>query len=158
MGLENLASVFTDTYRDYLIVCSALHPATQDTVFKIRFYNASGVISSNYRYAALARADDGATPNANSANDAEGRVFNARGVGAGSQQAFNVKGTLFFPKNSNHYTHFDYHASCHNENDARNQFEVGNITYEATDEIVGIQFFMSSGNIDSGVFKLYGLT
>ena len=154
----DLTNIFTDTYRDYLVVCSAMHPATQDSVFHVRFYNSSGEITSTYRYINMARADDGATPNSNSTNDSEGRIFNSRGVGAGSQNAFNVKGTLFFPKNSNHFTHFDYQASCHNSNDGKNFSEVGSITYEGTDEIVGIRFKMSAGNIDTGNIKIYGIS
>tara|TARA_Y100001973_G_C5185708_1_gene327697 strand:+ start:1024 stop:2004 length:981 start_codon:yes stop_codon:yes gene_type:complete len=153
-----LSSVFTDTYRDYLIVCSAMHPASQDVNFHIRFYNASGEISSTYRFIMMALDDGGSSQNSNSTNDAEGRIFNSRGVGGGSQQAFNVKGTIFYPKNSNHYTHFDYQGSCHNENDGKNLSEVGSITYEGTDAIVGIKFFMSSGNIDTGNIKIYGIT
>jgi hypothetical protein len=154
----DLSSVFTDTYRDYLVVCSALHPANHDSVFHITFYNASGEITSTYRYIGIARDDGGSTPNAHSSNDSEGRIFNSRGVGAGNQNAFNVKGTVFFPKNSNHYTHFDYQASCHNSNDGKNFSEVGSITYEGTDEIVGIRFKMSAGNIDTGNIKIYGIS
>jgi len=135
-----------------------MHPASQDVNFHIRFYNASGEISSTYRFIMMALDDGGSSQNSNSTNDAEGRIFNSRGVGGGSQQAFNVKGTIFYPKNSNHYTHFDYQGSCHNENDGKNLSEVGSITYEGTDAIVGIKFFMSSGNIDTGNIKIYGIT
>ena len=154
----DLSSVFTDTYRDYLVVCSALHPANHDSVFHITFYNASGEITSTYRYIGIARDDGGSTPNTNSTNESEGRIFNSRGVGAGDANVFNFKGTLFFPKNSNHFTHLDYQASCHNENDGKNFSEVGSIIYEATDEIVGIRVRMSSGNIDTGNIKIYGIT
>ena len=135
-----------------------MHPASQDTNFHIRFYNSSGEISSTYRFIGIAVDDGGSGQNSTSTNDGEGRVFNSRGVGGGSQQAFNVKGTIFYPKNSNHYTHFDYQASCHNENDGKNLSEVGSVTYEGTAEIVGIKFFMSSGNIDTGNIKIYGIT
>jgi hypothetical protein len=154
-----LSSVFTTTYRDYLIVCSALHVATNNSHVQITFYDSSGEKTSSYRFAALGVADDAANPDANSDNESQGRVFNTRGVGAGSEDIVNIKGTLFHPRNSTHYKYFDYTASSHNENDSnRNQYETGSIIYEATDEIVGIKFAMSSGNIDSGNIKIYGIT
>ena len=154
----DLSSVFTDTYRDYLVVCSALHPASNNTVFHITFYNASGEITSTYRYIGIARDDGGATPNGNATNESQGRIFNSRGVGDGSQNILNVKGTIFYPKNSDHYTHFDYQASCHNQDDGKNFSEVGSIIYEGTDDIVGMRFKMSANNIDSGNIKIYGIT
>jgi len=156
----DIPSVFTDTYRDYLIVCSAIHPQTDRTNFRIRYYNSSGLVTgSSYAYVEIARADDSATPNTQSSSDTEIRIFNNRGVGNGSQEAFNVKGTLFNPRNTAHYKNFSYLATNFNNYDSnRNVHSTGSGIYEATDALVGIKFFMSSGNIDTGNIKIYGIT
>ena len=65
--------------------------------------------------------------------------------------------TLYSPSDTNAYCYADWIATYSRDGGNCN-FLRGAVQFKQTPAVDGITFFMSSGNIDSGVFKLYGIT
>ena len=65
--------------------------------------------------------------------------------------------TLYSPSDTNIYTMADWIATYSRDGGSCNILR-GGVQFKQTAAVDGIRFYMSSGNIDSGVFKLYGLT
>ena len=79
------------------------------------------------------------------------------GVGNDSDQAFNGTMHLFDPSNTTFVKHFI--SECNTNADAgttQHTFVAGYCN--TTTAIDGVQFKFSSSNIDSGIFKMYGVT
>jgi len=65
--------------------------------------------------------------------------------------------TLYSPSDTNAYCYADWIATYSRDGGSANILR-GGVQFKQTAAVDGIRFYMSSGNIDSGVFKLYGLT
>jgi hypothetical protein len=63
---------------------------------------------------------------------------------------------LFNPSSTTFVKHFIYTGNCVQSTYTRNDFVAG--YFNTTSVIDAVQFKMSSGNIDSGVIKLYGIS
>ena len=64
--------------------------------------------------------------------------------------------TLFNPSSTTFVKHFISNCNGNNANYSQNEFSAG--YFNTTSAIDAIQFKMASGNIDSGVIKLYGIS
>ena len=63
---------------------------------------------------------------------------------------------LFDPSNTTFVKHFMARSSCYNPNDTEVDAFVSGY-FNTTSAIDAIQFKMSSGNIDAGTIKMYGV-
>ena len=63
---------------------------------------------------------------------------------------------LFDPSNTTFVKHFIADTNTHTDDDRSSRFFVGGY-FNTTSAIDEIQFKMSSGNIDSGTIKMYGI-
>ena len=160
----SFTSGIDSTYDKYVFKFYDIHPATNNVTFDFQA-NASGgsgyneTITSTFFSAYHNEADSAAALVYDTgADQAQGTSFQALNSGIGNDNdqctsgtltLFNPSSTVFvkhFISASNNYVHSDY---------SQNDFIAGYInTTSAIDEI---QFKMSSGNIDSGVIKLYGV-
>ena len=160
----SFTSGIDSTYDKYVFKFYDIHPATNNVTFDFQA-NASGgsgyneTITSTSFSAYHNEADSAAALVYDTgADQAQGTSFQALNSGIGNDNdqctsgtltLFNPSSTVFvkhFISASNNYVHSDY---------SQNDFIAGYInTTSAIDEI---QFKMSSGNIDSGVIKLYGV-
>ena len=67
------------------------------------------------------------------------------------------KFTLYSPSDTNAYCYADWFGTY--SRDGGNCTNIhGGVQFKQTPAVDGVRFYMSSGNIDSGVFKLYGIT
>ena len=143
------------TYDVYMVRFSNLQPVTDTANLRIRF-TSSGTpdTSSNYDRAFKELNAGGSFSNFSSTNvdyiAVDGSLSNATGeVANGLIYLFNFN-------NSSEYSFITYEASVVNSSSAHKGRQGGAVltVAQATD---GINFFMSSGNIASGTFTLYGL-
>ena len=162
----SFTSNIDSTYDEYVFKFYDIHPGTDNTSFNFQF-NASGgsgynetITSTTFR----TEHDEGdsGTELAYSAgsDQAQGTAVQKvgdSGVGADNDQQISGILHLYAPSNTTFVKHFMGRFCSAAQGDAINDLYVAGYinTTSAIDEV---QFAMSSGNIDSGVIKFYGIS
>jgi len=160
----DFTSGIDSTYPIYKFEFINMHPATDNVKFTFQC-NASGesgfneTITSTFFNAAHAENDGFATLSYRTAEDqAQGTGFQtlSYSVGADADQSFSGYLKIYNPSSTTFVKHF-MSTNCINEkgNAAYESFVAGYINN--TSAIDEFQFKFSSGNIDSGTIKLYGI-
>ena len=142
------------TYDVYMV--QVINVATDTDAQGLRFrFTVSGTpdTSSNYDRAFKNLRADSAFTNINYTNQAELDLGN---IGTGTQEIANATQYLFNFNNASEYSFCTVEASNRNNDSHLRGFQGGGVltVAQATD---GVSYFMTSGNITSGVFTLYGL-
>ena len=152
------SSLITSTYRNYMIIGSNVIPATDGAHSRIRVsIGGSAQTGSNY-YSTKIRMYDGSNTvtgyNYNTATSFEESWGESIGNSTGENTNFVCY--LFDPSSTNNYKGIKSHAILTDLSpDTAQHIFTG--MYYSTSAVDGLQFYMSSGNITSGYFKLYGL-
>ena len=149
------------TYKNYKIIITNLHCADDNVSLNGRaIIGGSAQTGSNYAYVNHIIAHDG-TPDhfLNSSSDATSWKITYGYVGNANEESLhsefmigNPSETTFkkFMYGSSGWTHYDSGKAAYN---------IGTYIYASgTAACTGIQFFMSSGDIDSAIIKLYGIS
>ena len=157
--------VLDNTYPIYKFVWTNVHPATNNVRFSFQGNAAGGsgynetITSSSFRsYHAEADNDTEVAYEAGS-DQAQGTAFQVlelSSVGNGNDEAVSGELMLFNPSS----TVFAKHFISRSIENARNDYAVEGYVagyFNTTSAIDEIQFKMSSGAIDSGTIKLYGI-
>ena len=157
--------VLDNTYKEYLFTFNNMHPATNDVVLTINGSTDSG---SNYNvtktttfFTARHRENDSATnleyvTNRDLAQSTSAHKLN---YDIGNLNDEDVSGTLtlFNPSSTTFVKHFISRFIGNGQaEDCQDSYTAG--YFNTTSAIDAVQFAMSSGNIDSGVIKLYGVS
>ena len=161
----SFTSNIDSTYDEYIFRFYDIHPATDAAELGFQA-NASGgsgydeTMQTTYFRAVHSEADDAATLSYDANRDqaqATGFQEIASDVGNENDQSTSGYLHLFNPSSTTFVKHFILRSSVYiADTGARDQHVAGYInTASAIDEI---QFKMSSGNIDAGVIKLYGIS
>jgi hypothetical protein len=79
-----------------------------------------------------------------------------RDVGNGADENLAGTLTLFNPSSTTYVKHWISNADSYKENDGNGNF-YGAGYFNTTSAVNAIQFKMSSGNIDDGIIKMYGV-
>jgi hypothetical protein len=151
----DITSNINSTYKAYMIEIINMHIATNDTTLRMQFFQGGSVNTGGYDYVFDTYANQATSSIYNDSNaghilmtyaqhnaadaDLSGRIF-----------IYNPADTTF---NTNCLFTLVYQVDGDN---CRIADGCGRI--ESTTAVDGVRFFMSSGNIDSGIFKLYGIT
>jgi len=158
--------VLDNTYPIYVFKLINIHPATNDVAFK---FNLSADTGSNYNVtktttnfgAYQAENDSEAAIGYDTSRDlaqstaAQG-FFSSGDLGNGNDESTSGQFTLFNPSSTTFVKHFMSVVNYYNQgNYSINTFVAG--YGNTTSAIDAVQFTMSSGNIDSGTIKLYGI-
>ena len=158
--------VLDSTYPIYVFKLINIHPATNDVAFK---FNLSADTGSNYNVtktttnfgAYQAENDSEAALGYDTSRDlaqstaAQG-FFSSGALGNGNDESTRGQFTLFNPSSTTFVKHFMSVVNYYNQgNYSINTFVAG--YGNTTSAIDAVQFTMSSGNIDSGTIKLYGI-
>ena len=155
--------VLDSTYPIYLFKFISIHPATDEAIFSFQGNVAGGAdynetITSTVLYAAHNEANTEAELGYNTGLDqAQGTAFQGlTDIGNENDQCCSGELYLFNPSSTTFVTHFIATMVNSQPSDyAYPRYIAGYFnTASAIDEI---QFKMSSGNMDSGTIKLYGL-
>tara|TARA_R110000751_G_scaffold295756_1_gene404460 strand:+ start:300 stop:938 length:639 start_codon:yes stop_codon:yes gene_type:complete len=156
--------VLDATYKTYLFKCINIHPATDNVAFTINFRDGG----TNYdatkttTFFDSGHSEDDSTV-ASLAYDTGADVAQGTGVarlsrnqGNGNDESCSGDVYLFNPSSTTFVKHFQTNFQGYDRNNIHySGFGAGYCNVTAA--IDGVQFAFSSGNIDSGTIKLYGI-
>ena len=155
----DFTSNIDSTYSLYELHFFDLFPATDAQKVNIRFGAGSFDSGSNYQYISQGGQDNSGSLNlARSDGMSDRIILHANEVGGGSAgDAVSGVFKLFNPSNTTRWQSFYSQISGNTQAEHGIVYHTGGI-YKVTSAVTRIQIFMSSGNIDAGVFKLYGVS
>ena len=161
---SSFTSNIDSTYDTYMFKFINLHPATNNIKFQYNFttdgtnFNVSKTTTFFLAY----HAEDGSAStlaydtNSDLANGT-GYQFFGNDVGNDNDQGISGTMFLFSPSNTTFVKHFVTVTSVANQADLMVNVYTGGYC-NTTSAITGVDFKANSGNIDSGVIKMYGLS
>ena len=163
--VDGSSSVVLDsTYKEYLFIFNDIHPATDSTQFLFQGNAAGGsgyneTITSTC-FEAEHYENDFATGLTYLANgdQAQGTAYQAlcQHLGADNDQSTSGTLWLFGPSSTTFVKHYMATVSMSDPDDSANVVYTAGY-FNTTSAIDEIQFKMSSGNIDDGKIKLFGI-
>ena len=163
-SVDFTSTQMTTSHLDYLIIYSGVRLSTDNIKFSVRVSTDGGSTydtSSNYRYASIGRHDDAGTDvRQNNADDEI--ILHIRSTGNATGESISGIIELFDPLNQTsdnkfftmnfRTTHFESTNFLCNTSGA-GAYDIAG----SEDSVInGIRFFPQSGNIDAGVFSIYG--
>ena len=161
----DFTSGIDSTYKEYIFKFVSIHPATDNVNFMVNFrdggssYDATKTSTSFAAYHNEAGDTTGVNYEASFdlAQSTGNQPLNAGG-GVGGDADQSISGTLhlFDPSSTTFVKHYISNINfSNNSNYTIQSFIAGYCNVTAA--IDGVQFSMSSGNIDSGTIKMYGV-
>tara|TARA_R100000655_G_scaffold38520_2_gene73568 strand:- start:186 stop:1166 length:981 start_codon:yes stop_codon:yes gene_type:complete len=154
----DVTSNIDSTYKSYLISVINLHPSADGATLYMHFHSSSGSpdTSSEYRYGA-GGLNDNAVEKRGNQNPGNYQKVGSISVGGASDEGWNAHIYLFDPASSTFKTQWMADSvAIANDNSVARAYAGG--TYTATPVVTGFRLYMNTGNIDSAVVKLYGIT
>ena len=160
----SFTSGIDSTYKEYIFYFVNIHPASDKVYFTFQGSTDSG---SNYNttatttnFSAYHFESDSATELAYRSTDDQAQSTNfiniAQRVGSDNDQSISGSLQLFNPSSTTFVKHFISRvAESHPSEYIQDNLVTG--YFNTTNNIDAIQFKMSSGNIDAGTIKLYGI-
>ena len=162
--LHGTSSVVLDsTYPIYKFVCTSIHAATDNKDLLVKFRdggtNYDATCTTTMFSSRDAEADDDAALGYEASQDEAqqtGGVKLSVGLGTGNDESTSGELLLFNPSSTTFVKHFvSTFPVIHHAEYNYNWYKGGYANVTAA--IDGVQFVMSSGNIDAGTIKLYGI-
>ena len=161
----SFTSGIDSTYKEYIFKFIDIHPATDGASFQ---FNMSIDTGSNYNvtktttYFTAYNYESGGTPAVSYASNvdlAQSTAFQNVNSGVGSDNNQCAVGTLhlFDPSNTTFVKHFLTCGNTYESSDLNSNVFVAGYG-NTTSAVDAVQFKFSSGNIDSGTIKLYGVS
>ena len=161
---SSFTSNIDSTYDTYMFKFINLHPATNNIKFQYNFTTdgSSFDVTKTTTFFLAYHAEDGsANTLAYDANSdlANGTGYQFFGNDVGNDNDQGISGTMFLfsPSNTTFVKHFMTVTSVANQADLMVNVYTGGYC-NTTSAITGVDFKANSGNIDSGVIKMYGLS
>ena len=155
--------VLDSTYPIYMFKYINCHAATNNVAFSVNFRDGStdydATKTTTLFAAAHNEADNAAEMGYASTDDiAQGTGFQGltRGTGNGNDESCSGELMLFNPSSTTFVKHFLSNSNNYNSNTQSNHCLVAGYC-NVTAAIDAVQFKFSSGNIDAGKIKLYGI-
>ena len=160
----DFTSGIDSTYKEYQVHYTDCHPATDSAHLQINFRDGGSDFDATKTttvFRAYHQEDDGAAAfNVNNNADLAQSTSNQQilnDVGADNDQSCVGIVKLFEPSSTTFVKHFIIESQgLQSVNTSKHSFIAGYCN--TTTAIDGIRFQFSSGNIDSGTFKLYGIS
>jgi len=144
-----------DTYKTYAVTITGLVPVTDDTTLRARKIDSNGIYTGAEQHTRVV--ENGSLYSYPSDDNF---VLIRQGIGnnsSGSEVFENFNGIFYF-FNFAANNRFSVMSSCvYKNNSSDATFTTMGGTSNVTTETTGIVFFMSSGNISTGQFTLYGI-
>jgi hypothetical protein len=155
---------FSSTYKTYQILVSNWIPVNNDVSLRIRLRRSNAdITSSNYRHSklALSLGSDG-TQSVTGHGAWNVDHINLTFYGAGNTTSYggaSIDAKIFNPLNtsSRKSLNVNFFLPSRNDQNTVDYNILGASLYDNTDAWSGITFYVNSGNIASGNFKLYGI-
>ena len=158
----SFTSGIDSTYKEYIIKIINAHPQTDDKNLTFSFTSDG----TNFNVSIVCTAFGADHTEAGSSNleykagndpDSSGVQSIGASTGSDNDQASSGQLTLFDPSSTTFVKHYISRSSQARHSDAAQDFFTAGYC-DTTSAITGIRFKFQSGNIDSGTFKLYGVT
>ena len=155
--------VFDNTFDIYEIFYTNVHPATNDVEFGFKAttngtdFGVATTATFSYDYAAESGGSP-ATFTYNTSYDSQqstGLVNLLHSVGNGNDESMSGRLIIYSPASTTFVKNFNFFTTGLHASDIAENF-VGGGYVNTTSAVTGLQFSMSSGNIDAGTFKLIG--
>jgi len=162
---SNFTSNINSTYDTYLFKLTNIHCASNAVDFR---FNGSSDGGSNYNVTKTTTFFNATHEEGGGGNDLSYQTGNdlaqstaaaqfAVALGNDADQSLSAIVYLFSPASTTFVKHFIITSnSCHSSDKTQNHFIGG--YFNTTSAIDAIQFIPETGNIDSGVIKMYGLS
>jgi len=161
----DFTSNIDSTYDEYCFKFINIHPATDNTVFQFQSdtgtntnYNQT-ITSSSFYSRHDEDGTDGQVAYDTVEDQAQGTSFQtlAYSIGNGNDECASGYLCIFNPSSTTFVKHFMSHANLYHRSD-RSQTSTNAGYFNTSTALTRFRFKMSSGNIDSGVIKLYGIS
>ena len=160
----SFTSGIDSTYKEYIFKFINCHPASNNVYLDFQGSTDSGsnyntTITSSFFRAYNAEDGSGATLiYVTGADQAQGTSYQnlSRGIGNGNDECVSGYLHLFNPSDTTFVKHFLSVTQINDSANSQNTYVGG--YFNTTSAIDAISFKMSSGNLDSGVIKLYGVS
>jgi hypothetical protein len=152
------------TYDEYIFKFIDIHPATNDVSFDFNMstdsgsnYNVTKTTTSFYAYHDEAGTDT-ALSYGSDYDLAQSTSFKKilSLIGNGADESASGTLTLFNPSSTTYVKHFIARGNVYNRSDYSNEWNTAGYG-NTTSAVNAVRFQMSSGNIDDGIIKLYGV-
>ena len=162
----SFTSNIDSTYKEYIFIFNNIHPATDNVSFQFNGTDATSSHSFDITKTTTAfnayhnEADTEASFGYRSADDvAQGTGYHTltHQVSSDNDEALGGYLHLFDPSSTTFVKHFIGVISNNNE-DSHAQVNYSGGYFNTTAAITGVDFKMSSGNIDAGTITMYGVT
>tara|TARA_B100000427_G_scaffold74079_1_gene60102 strand:+ start:31 stop:639 length:609 start_codon:yes stop_codon:yes gene_type:complete len=161
---SDFTSSIDSTYDTYIFKFIDIHPASNNVNFTVNFRDGSSAFDATKTTSFFQGNNDEAEASPSLtyetardlAQSTSAQMLHS-GVGGDADQCICGTLYLFSPSNTTFVKHFIYSGSNTHQADASLGQHVAGYC-NVTAAIDGVQFAMSSGNIDSGVIKMYGLS
>ena len=159
----DITSGIDSTYKEYIIKFIDVHPATDTAILQCNgrdggsSFDATKTTTFWYAYHDEGDSDTQLEYNASydiAQSTSAFRISNL--LGNGNDESYSGTMHLFDPSNTTFVKHFIVRSSMYQSGSYSFDINVAGY-FNVTAAIDGLQFSMSSGNIDSGTFKLYGV-
>mgnify|MGYP003660583670 CR=1 FL=1 len=153
------SSIFSSTYKLYIIVGTNIHVATDGVQGRAYFQQGGSDVTSNYARTRIKMESDANTVGGDNNNYNAGSIDNLFGndIGNASGEVGNFISYLYEPASTDNFKQM-MTFSQYFDNSANGGMYWNSHSYKAnTNAIDGIKLFTSSGNISSGTVKIYGL-
>ena len=151
------------TYKEYVFKYINIHPATNDTGFMVGFRDGSTAYDASKTTSAFRSFLDEADSSTNltyygsvDQANATGFQYLTGGTGNGNDECLSGILHLFEPSSTTFVKHFIARTQEYNAGDASQEYYIAGYC-NTTTAIDGVQFKFSSGNIDAGTIKMYGV-
>jgi len=151
------------TYKNYVMILNNLHPATNNVRLQSRaIISGSPYTTGNY-FSIIEHSRTGNASNDfdnNEGQTAWDLTHDGNGMGNANSDSMNMIVNIYNPSDTTFEKHIQTQAT-YNHNIVNNMTSRSyslNAIHSITSAFTGLQFFFSSGNMDTGTIKLYGLS
>jgi hypothetical protein len=153
------ASLFTTTYRTYIIYYSNVHLAADNGDINLRFGIGGSIKSDSYYDFTRQVRYDGDTSETGQAGNNQNALLKAVGQSRGNATGEQSSGyvMIYDPASTDNYKHINiFNTGDDVNNDATQSILAGRYN-NGQAALTAIQFYSGAGNITSGYFRLYGI-
>ena len=153
----DITSGIDSTYKNYQIHVINLHPSNDGQKLQMRFFNSSGIVTaSSYGFATDGRREENTA--LSHAGSSESYIrFSNQGLGYDNDESASIIINLFNPSDTTFQKTIQGNIVFINDSGNMCVEHFGG-TYDGTFAVTGVRFYMTSGNIDSAIIKLYGIS
>ena len=159
----DITSGIDDTYKEYIIKFYDVHPATDNVTFQVNFRDGGSSYDATKTSTAF-YAHEGESSDSGFGYGSSQDLAQATGVqpllgslGNGNDECASGELILYDPSSTTYVKHYMVKTQYYHQGNYSQIYYVAGYC-NVTAAIDGVQFSMSSGNIDAGTIKMYGVS